>query len=158
MTPQYAEKLEAGLEFQDFVMSELHSRGIVLQPIASKRGQLKGENLLGLEIKFDRKLAETGNLYIETYEKSNPANPCFVCSGILRNDNTWLYGIGNHSRLWIFAKSQLRLAYQHLVENKRKWEGVRFVENETSKGFLVPAVLANHWAARVIDFSKGVAV
>ncbi len=154
MTGEYAEKLEAGLEFQDFVMRRLHALGIVLQTIGSKSGQLKGENLLGLEIKFDRKRKETGNLYIETHEKSNAENRFWICSGILRDDNSWLYGIGDRECFWIFGKKHLRTVYQRLESNKLTIDGVRVVSNPTSKGFLIPSVLAGDWAQKTVLFSE----
>jgi hypothetical protein len=154
MTGYYAEKLEQGLRFQDFVMRALHGAGIVLQPISSRSGQLTGENLLGLEIKFDDRHRETGNLFIETHEKSAPENAEFVCSGILRNDNSWLYGIGNYSRFWIFAKTTLRVVYNRLLFEKALWDGVVLKEIPTARGFILPSKLADAWAAKVVDFEK----
>jgi len=54
----YEPKLNQGLEYQDFICCELHKRGIILQNLQSKRFQRKKENLLGMEIKFDGRLAE----------------------------------------------------------------------------------------------------
>ena len=65
-TEVYGPRLEDGLQYQDFICMELHRRGIVLQNIQSKKFNLKKENLLGMEIKFDRRLKDTGNVYIET--------------------------------------------------------------------------------------------
>ena len=63
MTPYYQQMLQKGQEYQDYVMMKLHAHGIVLQCIQSKKFQLKRENLLGLEIKFDDRMKETGNIY-----------------------------------------------------------------------------------------------
>ena len=90
-----------------------------------------GENKCGFEIKFDDKTKETGNVYIEVSEKSNPANPEYIASGIYRNDNTWLYIIGNYEKIFIFPKSYLRM-----LHSKGKFKEV---QTPTSKGFLIPA-------------------
>lgn len=44
--------------------------------------QYRGESAMGLEVKLDKRSARTGNLYIETEEKSNPGNHEFVDSGL----------------------------------------------------------------------------
>ena len=53
---------------------------VVLQ---SREDQLKGETKAGIEIKFDDKCETTGNLYIETAEKTNPNDAEFRPSGRL---------------------------------------------------------------------------
>jgi hypothetical protein len=75
-------------------------------------------------------------------EKSNADNVNFINSGIYRNDNTWLYIIGNYKILFIFGKSTLKLMYK----SKR----YREVEIPTSKGFLVPKVDAEKYALKII--------
>ena len=130
MTEYYKEKLQQGLEFQDFVTNILIKElGIALSTYNSKKYQLKGENKQGIEIKFDNKHKETGNVYIEISEKSNPDNVAFVESGIYRDDNTWLYVIGNYKILYIFSKKFLK----KLHETGK----CREVAIPTSKGFLL---------------------
>ena len=142
MTPYYEEMLHKGQEYQDFVMLKLHVAGIVLQCIQSKKYQLKRENLLGLEIKFDDRMKDTGNLYIEVAEKSDPANREFIASGIYREDENWLYGIGDYSQMFIFSKKRLQKVYEHILNAKSK--GVKpaiagvirdGIKAGTSKGF-----------------------
>ena len=92
----YEKQLEVGLEFQDFVTSELYKRGIVVVGYSSKKYQLnEGENLLGAEIKRDGLFRKTGNLYIEIKEKSHPQKKKYIDSGIYRKDNSWLFVIGD---------------------------------------------------------------
>ena len=75
----YVKKLEEGLEFQDVATTALYQRGIVVVAYSSRRWQdERGENMLGAEIKRDGKFRQTGNLYIETAEKSHPDNPVYV--------------------------------------------------------------------------------
>src|SRR4030043_524633 len=132
--PHSPGSLEKGLQYQDFVTAELYRRGIPIVGYTSKKYQIKyGENRAGVEIKFDDRMKETGNVYIETAEKANPANPYFVPSGIYRNDNSWLYAIGNYDVIYIFAKKTLCLLHGQAAKR-----GFKTTEIATSKGMLMP--------------------
>jgi len=126
-------KRDEGDEYEDFVIDELYKIGLPIITYKSRAYQYTvGENKMGIEIKFDERLKETGNLYIEIEEKSHPDNEDYVPSGIYRNDNSWLWAIGNREYIYIFGKKFLKLLhaskrYQE-VENKTK----------TSKAFLLP--------------------
>ena len=123
-TEYYSQKLQQGLEYQDFISDEL---GIPFY--SSKKYQNdKGESKIGIEIKFDDRYAETGNLYIETHEKTDASNNDWVVSGINRKDNTCIYLIGNFQNAFMFSKKTL-LKLQQLF---------RSVETPTSKGYLIP--------------------
>lgn len=140
----YKSQLENSLEFQDFVSDVLYSIGIVINNYNSKKYQTtKGENRIGIEIKNDKKFNETGNLYIELKEKSNPLNNNYVLSGINRRDNSWLYIIGDQKTLYIFdLKTLLRLSEKfNVIENKTK----------TSMGFLLPISEADKFNIRKIN-------
>lgn len=148
----YREKqIEIGLEFQDFVQDVFHKDlGLSVGNYQSRRYQFeKGENRAGVEIKRDSKFRQSGNLYIELAEKARPRNGAYAPSGINREDNSWLYVIGDESAVYVFAKSQLvRLAKcgkYPKVENKFK----------TSVGMLLPVKDAETLAAKVITFTKG---
>ncbi len=137
----YAEKLEEGLQFQDVVTEALYQRGIVVIGYSSRRFQnQKGENMLGAEIKRDGRFRETGNLYIETAEKAHPDNAVFIPSGIHREDNSWLYVIGDERTIYIFSTKYLRLL-ESRYEHKDK---------ATSKGFLMPLSEAEKYCIRNI--------
>ena len=139
MTDEYKDKLERGLQYQDFVTEKLYEKGILTITYASKKYQIKyGENKAGIEIKFDDKCKRTGNLYIEISEKSNKNNPYFVDSGIYRDDNTWLFIIGDYSNIYILSKIQLQKVHREK----------KFIEinNETSNGFLLPISYAKEQA------------
>lgn len=141
----YAEQLEVGLEFQDFVTRELYRRGIVVIGYASKKMQRScGENMLGAEIKRDDNFRQTGNLYIETAEKSDPENLRYIESGVMRKDNAWLYVIGDEIWFYVFSIKCLRV-----LAGKK----YRKVENgtKTSKGFLLPLSHAEFYCLRRID-------
>jgi len=137
----YQNKLEEGLEFQDKVSKELYQRGIVIVGYASKKYQnTVGENMLGAEIKRDGLFRETGNLYIETAEKSHPNNEKYIPSGIYRKDNSWLFVIGDEGIIYIFSTKYLRML-GHRYEKKIK---------TTSKGFLIPLAEAEKYCIRKI--------
>lgn len=143
----YNEKLQQGLEFQDVVTRELYLRGIVVVGFASQKFQNAiGENMLGAEIKRDDNFRKTGNLYIETAEKAHPKNPNYVSSGIMRDDNSWLFVIGDEKTIYIFSTKYLRILSDHAAQ--RNW---RRVTTPTSKGFLMPIADAEKYAIRKID-------
>ena len=131
MTDNYKLMLEKGLQFQDFITDILIKElGISLSTYSSQKYQnLKGENKQGFEIKFDDKYKDTGNVYIEVAEKSNPLNENFISSGIYRNDNTWLYLIGDYKEIFIFSKKHLKLMYE-----SKKYKEIII---STSKGMLI---------------------
>lgn len=137
----YSENLNGALEFQDFVMDQLYENGIPVTNYSSKKYQLtKGENKAGIEIKFDKKLETTGNLWIELSEKSNPQNVNYVPSGIYRD--SWLFVIGNFNELYIFPQNLLKMIAKKypILENGTK----------TSIGFLLPRTDAQKYAAKII--------
>lgn len=122
---------EKGLSYQDFIVDCLYSIGLPIISYSSKYYQdFVGENKCGFEIKFDDKMAKTGNIYIETSEKSDPENENYVCLGIYRNDNTWLYIIGDYEKIFILPKKYLKLLHKKNIYKN--------VETPTSRGFLLP--------------------
>lgn len=127
---EYRSKMqEIGNEFEDFVAYQLAQHGIVFTNFKSRKFQYNvGENICGLEIKLDRKIGDTGNVYIETHEKSSPDRQAYVLSGI--NRNCWLYIIGDEEKFWVFGTKWLRANQKNypVVTNKYK----------TSRGFLIP--------------------
>lgn len=130
-TEYYKKKLQQGLYFQDYIMELLYKNGIPLISYSSKEYQnMIGENKAGIEIKNDMNFRKTGNLYIETAEKSKAENEYFVKSGIYRNDNTWLYLIGDKETVFVLSKKQLQI-----LHGKNKYRNVKIA---TSRGFLLP--------------------
>jgi len=142
-----ADKLKQGQEFQDFIMERSARIGMILNPYCSAKGQRLGENLLGMEIKRDGRYRETQNLCIEVGEKARPRNGDYAKAGIMRSDNSWLYGIGDEMQFWIFAVSILRHFYE-----RRNEMSLRNYVTQTSVGFLLPVRLADRYSARRIDF------
>jgi hypothetical protein len=132
----YIPQLEESDQFEDYALDILmKDKGIMVRSYKSRKYQMEvGENTGGIEIKFDKQSSDTGNLYIETKEKSHPDNNNYVKSGINRNDNTILYLIGNYKCFWMFDKKFLR----RLVESKKI--KCKHTENKTktSWGYLLP--------------------
>ncbi len=103
---------------------------------------MKGENLQGIEVKFDRKFRETGNLFIETSERSTPESQWHP-SGILKEDNSWAYAIGDYEKLYVFAIKQLRILYKKGLYKE--------VSTPTSEGFLLPLMTAENWHIPILQ-------
>ena len=140
-TEEYRKKLKIGQEYQDFITRDLMNHGICFTNYNSKKYQCKfGENSAGIEIKCDLKLEKTGNLYIETKEKSKAMNPYFVQSGIYRDDNTFIYIIGNYKKYWLFSKKTLI--------DLHKSERYKEVKIPTSQGYLLPIGDANDYCMK----------
>lgn len=139
----YKAKLEEGLQFQDYVTCELYKRGIIVVGYSSRRYQnLCGENLLGAEIKRDGRFRETGNLYIEIAEKSHPDKDAFIDSGIKRQDNSWLFVIGDEKTIYMFSTKYLQMLCHRY----------KCVAGNTSKGYLMPVEDADKYCLRKIEF------
>jgi len=137
MTEYYKTKLQQGLEFQDFVAVKFAFLGIPITGFSSKKYQYKkGENLQGFEIKNDGSFRKTGNLWIEVEERTATDRP-YVESGILRNDNTRFYVIGDYEGVFLIQKKVLKkfMTKFDIRENNMR----------TSKGFLLPVRYANEW-------------
>ena len=83
-------------------------------------------------MKYDSRFRETGNLYIEVAEKSDAVLPNYTASGIMRDDNSWLYLIGDYEEAFIFAKNLLRAFC--VPSNK----DIEYKETPTSQGYTFP--------------------
>jgi hypothetical protein len=137
----YQEKLEEGLRFQDYVTDVLYDHGIVLVTYVSKERGRNGENKLGAEVKRDGKFRATGNLYLEIQEKRRPTETGIYPSGIFRQDNSWLYVIGDESTFWVLSK---KLLCEFARQRPCRWKST---ETPTSRGLLMPLADADRWCA-----------
>ena len=102
------------------------------------------DNLASIE--GGRSLAEkrAGKAAAEISEKAKPRAGPYVPSGIYRNDNTWLYCIGDYDTIFIFAKTTLRR-----MHTSGRW---LVFENltRTSEGFLLREHEADVAAAAIL--------
>lgn len=128
------DELEDSLIYQDFIADQLLTQlGWCINLYTSRHYQYnKGESRAGVEIKYDKKMATTGNLYIETHERHNIEKE-FVPSGINRQDNTILWCVGDTRFAYILVKEQLR----YLCHNYKKF-GFKDKITPTSKGIIIP--------------------
>lgn len=143
----YKVQLEEALLYQDFVVDAALS--LLSYPIMqySSRAyqQAVGESKSGVEIKHDKLFKKTGNLWIEISEKSRPREGDYFPSGIERDDNTWLYFIGDYDTIFVFPKSLLRG-----LANSGRYE-MRENNTRTSTGFLLPGEDARRYAAAILE-------
>lgn len=108
---------EIGSVYQDILSRELLNYGIVIQCHTSCFFQMNyGENPQGIEIKHDSKIVETNNIFFE-FSAINKKGDKFVNGGIEKQDNAWLYIIGNGKECWIFAKNQLQSLFRKVKQN-----------------------------------------
>lgn len=146
--------LSIGHEFQDFIIEYLcKNLGISISVFQSKKYQFNiGETVQGVEIKYDARSTgdctyyeckPTGNVGIEVGEKTKEHNIVFVPSGIFRNDNTWLYIVGNYDMAWIFSKNILIL-----LHNSNKYKVIQTLP--TIKTMLLPIKDADNYCAKKI--------
>jgi hypothetical protein len=149
----YARKLREGQDYEQFVAEKLRAFGWVVGLYKTKQEQRDiGESRMGLEIKFDDMMSSTKNVYFETHEKSDAGNAHFVESGILRADNSILYGIGNRRDFYMFGKFTMQRVREAFIRGmvadivKRDYQER---ETPTSKGFTLKRYLADCYAERI---------
>ena len=115
--------VEVGNAFEDYVCDRLAEMGLILRTYKSRDFQYDtGENKIGWEIKRDPH-TKYGHLSIEVAEKSRAdlSRP-WVKSGILRNDNSWLYIHGDEETFWVLFKPALmRFFYETRPEVTEKF-------------------------------------
>jgi len=147
LTEYEKEKTKEGNEYQDFICDLFIKKfGISISNYTSKKWQYDiGENRQGFEIKHDNILESTGNVFIEVAEKRNAENKNYVPSGIYRNDNTWLYIIGNYKEVFIFSKKTL----QKIHEAKKYGPDIE-IDKKTAMGFLIPKKDAKTYCVKYI--------
>jgi hypothetical protein len=153
--PSYEDNLIEGDAFAAFVATQLAVFGLEVGLYRTQHEQYDvGESRMGLEIKFDRQLASTHNVYIEREEKTRASNRAFVPAGIERGDNTLLYGIGNRQEFYIFGKRTLQRVYEAFTRPKfREYlppgRDFQLRATPTSRGFTLARGLAASWAERI---------
>jgi hypothetical protein len=138
-TEYFTKQLEEAFLFENYIANLLKDQfNMEIGAFMDAQGQYDlGENALGIEIKNDKLVQKTGNLYIEYAEKSNANNNKYVPSGILKDDNTRYFLIGTAQKFYILPKTQLVTIYEDTLVGKLKGK-TRLVEIATSKGVLLP--------------------
>ena len=143
-TTYYKTKLQAAFEFENFIAEMLKENySIDIDAFLTPEGQYDfGENKLGIEIKNDTLIKKYGNVYIEYAEKSKASNNVFVKSGILKDDNTEYFLIGESDQFYIFRKQRLLEIYKDERRNAKEGRpsprGIVFKKIATSMGYVYP--------------------
>jgi hypothetical protein len=143
-TDYYKEKLQASFEFENYIEGYFrYHYNLELGPYITPEGQYyEGENELGIEIKNDTLIKKYGNIYIEYAEKSNAHNGNFVRSGILKNDKSVYFLIGDKTKFWIFKKARLVEIFkeEYALHNQGlpSTRGIKFKQIPTSMGIAYP--------------------
>lgn len=144
-----AAQLEDGQLYQDFVVDVAYRAGLVIVQYASKAYQFNiGESRTGAEIKHDKNMETTGNLYIEVAEKARPRPGPYAPSGIMREDH-WLFIIGNYDMIFVFPR-KLLLGLHKVKGSNNGWR-YRRVETATSQAFLLPIEDGRKYAALILE-------
>jgi hypothetical protein len=144
--PQGRRTLKEGKKYEEFVRKLINPWGITMWHHEDKLLQWKvGENRQGCEIKLDNRCTDTGRLSIEIAEKTLRTKE-WVASGIMRQDNSWLYIQGNYQIVFVFSKSWLIRYYEQKVTPADTEE-----HNGTVRKFYLPLQVAKMCAALVLD-------
>lgn len=157
----YADRLERGQLFQDYVMQYLYGLAVNTSSLAknpigcftTKEYQYRyGESATRIEIKYDREFDETTRLFIEREEKSDPDKKGYQKAGIWAEyafdpavpDARGLYRPkvliqGTYKEFYVFNAQVLRDAFAVDAQLKladRRW---KLVPNKwkTSRGYLL---------------------
>ncbi|NLN33176.1 MAG: hypothetical protein GX159_06235 [Flavobacteriaceae bacterium] len=140
----FKRQLQEAFLFENFIAEKIKTEyGLDIEPFFSSQGQYElGENALGIEIKNDKLIKETGNIYIEFQEKSGEHLSNYTNSGILKQDNTRYFLMGDYSEFFILRKSDLLEVYREelnlIAKGIASVRGVEFKQISTSKGFILP--------------------
>tara|TARA_R100001460_G_scaffold102495_1_gene147112 strand:+ start:30 stop:494 length:465 start_codon:yes stop_codon:yes gene_type:complete len=141
MTLYYEKMMEKGDKYATFIQELYQSKGINMFFYQTKTFQFEvGENNLNIEIKLDCNYKKTGNLYIETHEKTNENIKNWTESGIYRKDKSEEYLIGDYDNYWKFPIRTLKTLHK-----KNKYKNT---ETKTSKGYLLPINVADNIAVK----------
>jgi hypothetical protein len=101
--------------FEDFVHDTLlHHKKIVSGMYRSKQYQirLRAKARLAVEVKLDKSFRLTGNLFIETDERSSVYDE-WRPAGIYHHSQPWLFAVGDNVSFWLFATKTLRNVKEH---------------------------------------------
>lgn len=143
-TAYFRNQLQQAFEFENFIAEKIKVEyGLDIEPFLTPEGQYElGENALGIEIKNDKILKKTRNVYIEVAEKSNKLLSDYTRSGILKSDNTIYFLIGDYEEFYIFFKATLVDIYREELklykQGKPSKRGIQFKQIYTSQGFVYP--------------------
>lgn len=140
----FKQQLQEAFLFENYIAEKIKfDFDLDIEPFLTSEGQYElGENALGIEIKNDKLIKKYGNIYVEYQEKADAKGYLYVDSGILKNDNTKYFLIGDYDEFFIARKSVLlNIYYEELANEKNNIpskRGVEFKVKPTSKGIVIP--------------------
>lgn len=153
----FIENLTLSHRFEIYIDCVFKVRGLDIGLYYGRELQYSGENAAGIEIKRDMMAVKTGNLYIE-YAERHYAAGSWIASGILKDDNTRFFLLGDVGKYYILRKSDLLGLYEALTGTPPRPvpPGVRKAEAKrgTSLGFLLPARLAEGMAPPLAELAQ----
>lgn len=143
----FPERLKIGKAFEEAASYYLHSQGFPLRPLLTAKGQWEhGENLAHVEIKFDQKVEETGNLFIETRERRDSSGKShWREAGIYDQHNPWFYLIGDSKKLWLLNVRELRRLFESLNPKCTS------KQTATAEGFIIPKIFVDQIAIKTFE-------
>tara|TARA_A100000171_G_C2134453_1_gene149117 strand:- start:2761 stop:3231 length:471 start_codon:yes stop_codon:yes gene_type:complete len=125
------QKLKKGISFESYIADWFQrEKGISLSTYHAHNEQRKGENRQGIEIKNDQCFNSTGNLFISVKRIYGTLH---LNWGVFKQDNTWLYVIGDKSKHWIFLRKTLQTYYKVKQPKLKK----AAIKGGTELGFLL---------------------
>ena len=143
--------LKIGNAYEAYILRRIRDEGRRAASYETQAGQLahgditfsSGQNM---EIKFDRRYHQTGNLYVEVAEKHRADQLQWVDSGIrCQSDAEW-FGMGDYRDFLLFRRSDLQ------AEQDSGLYRIIEIGSATSRGFLLRpnriaaiAVSTHHW-------------
>lgn len=165
LTIEDYQKLEEAWRYQDFITKEMLKLGVSVNAFQSVDYQMEyGESASGIEIKNDRKMASTGNVYIE-FRQTTIRGTENRDSGIHQKDDSWLYIIGDYDKFYIFAKSHLQRILGKVQRQPRAWWNEHHITirehkdengNVTSYGLVIPIkyIEEHNLAIKTVEVNK----
>lgn len=130
----YIDQLTESHRFEIYVDCMFKNHGFDICIYYGKEEQYSGESKAGIEIKNDKESLRTGNIYIEYKERLYDGG-LWVDSGILKNDNTTYWAIGNYQYIFFIKKCVL----VDILDGRYPKINVRHVSAKrgTSKGYII---------------------
>ena len=130
----YIDKLTESHRFEIYVDYMFKQNNFDIGIYYQKEDQYIGESNAGIEIKYDNESLKTHNLYIE-YKERLHSEGSWIDSGILKQDNTIYWAIGNYKEIFFIKKSVL------IDIMNRKYPGIKVkdvcAKRKTSKGYII---------------------
>lgn len=138
--------------FEGYICERLLDDGIIVLQTGRRPERCECGNLLGIDIVYDPRMRQRGGIYIETHVMEAPPLPVFFRSTLFRDNDAWLYGIGDHELFFVFGKKALRRQITEIDKYFPLPAGAERRQTATSKGILLPFEQAETLAERTFRF------